>query len=286
MPPFYYVRRLQRMRAAYLGPEGTHTHEAAASCELLEGWELAGESSIKSAFLRFAKGAADAAVLPLENALEGPVGPTLDALAGPDADGARIRREIVRDIRHSLLARPGAALDSITGVVSHPQALAQCAESLRTRFPDAILEPSLSTAEAALIAASREGWVALGTRAAAERAGLDVREEDLSDEPGNRTRFVVLMREDERPTGRDRTSLVFGLERDRPGGLADVLGELASRGINLSRIESRPTRHALGEYWFFVDFEAHREETKAAEAIAAAKARCGFFRMLGSYPRA
>jgi len=274
------------MRAAYLGPEGTHTHEAAASCDLFSGWELVSESSIKSAFLRFAKGGADAAVLPLENALEGPVGPTLDALAGADGGIARIRREIVRDIRHSLLTRAGAALDQIAGVVSHPQALAQCAESLRARFPDAILEPSLSTAEAALIAASRDGWAALGTRAAGERAGLEIREDDLSDEPGNRTRFVVLTHEDEKPTGRDRTSLVFGLERDRPGGLHDVLGELASRGINLSRIESRPTRRALGEYWFFADFEAHREDPKAAEAIAAAQARCGFFRMLGSYPRA
>lgn len=274
------------MRASYLGPEGTHTHEAATSCELLAGWELVPESSIKSAFARLARGGAEAAVLPLENALEGPVGPTLDVLAGPDAEGVRIRREIVREIRHSLLAKAGTPQDAILGVVSHPQALAQCAESLRVRFPDAILEPALSTAEAALIAASRDGWAALGTRAAGERAGLAVLEEDLSDEPGNRTRFVVLMREDEKPTGRDRTSLVFGLERDRPGGLHDVLGELASRGINLSRIESRPTRRAFGEYWFFVDFEAHREEPKAAEALAAATARCGLFRMLGSYPRA
>lgn len=297
------------MRASYLGPEGTHTHEAAASCDLLAGWELVPESSIKGAFLALARGSVDAAVLPLENSLEGPVGPTLDALAGPDAEGVKIRREIVRDIRHSLLAKDAAApeergeagrrvgsppggraaderrIDAISGVVSHPQALAQCAESLRVRFPDAILEPALSTAEAALIAASREGWAALGTRAAGERAGLAVLEDDLSDEPGNRTRFIVLMREDERPTGRDRTSLVFGLERDRPGGLHDVLGELASRGINLSRIESRPTRRAFGEYWFFVDFEAHREEPNASEAIAAARARSGFFRLLGSYPR-
>lgn len=274
------------MRVAYLGPEGTHTHEAAMTCELLGGEELIAESSIKSAFLRFAKGGADAAVLPLENALEGSVGPTLDALAGADAEGVRIRREVVREIRHSLLAKPDAVLESVTGVVSHPQALAQCAASLRSRFPDAILEPSLSTAEAALVAASREGWVALGTKAAADRAGLAVREDDLSDEPGNRTRFVVLMREDEKPSGRDRTSLVFGLERDRPGGLHDVLGELANRGINLSRIESRPTRRAFGEYWFFVDFEAHRDDAPAAAAIDAARKRCGFFRLLGSYPRA
>lgn len=274
------------MRASYLGPEGTHTHEAASACSLLAGAELLPESSIKQAFLRFARGGADACVLPLENALEGPVGPTLDALAGPDAEGVRIRREVVREIRHSLLARAGASLDSVAGVVSHPQALAQCAESLRSRFPDAILEPALSTAEAALIAATREGWVALGTRAAGERAGLAVHDEDLSDEAGNRTRFVVVMREDEAPTGRDRTSLVFGLERDRPGGLHDVLGEFATRGINLSRIESRPTRRAFGEYWFFVDFEAHRADPAGAEAIDAAKRRCGFFRLLGSYPRA
>lgn len=275
-------------RASYLGPEGTHTHEAARACDLLAGWELVPDAGIRAAFTRAASGAADAAVLPIENALEGSVGATLDALAGPHGDALRIRREVVREIRHALLVKPGTPQDksAIAGIVSHPQALAQCAETLTAWFPGAVREPAFSTAEAARIAAGRDGWAALGTREAGARARLEVRADDLSDEPGNRTRFLVLLREDEKPTGRDRTSLVFGLDRDRPGGLHEVLGEFASRGINLSRIESRPTRRVFGEYWFFADLEAHREDPPATEAIAAAKARCGFFRVLGSYPRA
>lgn len=274
--------------AAYLGPEGTHTHEAARACEILADWELVPAAGIRAAFQRAASGGAAAAVLPIENALEGSVGATLDALAGPQGDALRIRREIVREIRHSLLVRPGAPADksAVRGVISHPQALAQCAETLTAWFPGAAREPAFSTSEAARIAAGRDGWVALGTSEAAALAGLEVRADDLSDEPGNRTRFVVLMPDDEKPTGRDRTSLVFGLERDRPGGLHDVLGEFATRSINLSRIESRPTRRVFGEYWFFADLEAHREDAGAADAITAAKARCGFFRVLGSYPRA
>ena len=271
------------MKVVYLGPDGTHTGEAARTSPLFSGWELAPETGIKAAFQKFAAGEADAAVLPIENALEGSVGQTLDLLAGPLADGIRIRAEIVRPIAHALLGRDARAP---AGVLSHPQALAQCAESLYRRFPGAIQEPALSTAEAARIAATREGWVALAPREAAARFGLTVLEEDLSDEPGNRTRFVVLAREDAAPSGRDRTSIVFGLDRDRPGGLWEVLGEFASRGINLSRIESRPTRRSLGEYWFFLDAESHRSDPATAEALAVVQRLAGFFRLLGSYPRA
>jgi prephenate dehydratase len=270
--------------AAYLGPEGTHTQEAARSCPFLSGWTLLPEASIKAAFRRFARGEADAAVLPIENSLEGSVGATLDLLAGPEGALARIRREIVRPVAHALAGASGLVTPAV--VVSHPQALAQCADAIAARFPGAKLEPSASTAEAARIVAGREGWAALCSPEAAARAGLAVLEPDLSDEPGNRTRFVVLARDDERPTGSDRTSVVFGLPRDRPGGLWEAIGELSSRGINLSRIESRPTRAKLGEYWFFVDLEAHREEPAAAEALAALGTRASPVRLLGSYPRA
>jgi prephenate dehydratase len=272
-------------RASYLGPDGTHTGEAARACDLLAEWELMPEPGIRAAFERFARRDADAAVLPLENVLEGSVGATLDLLASAEGEGIRIRREIVRPIAHAL-AGPASMTGEAIGVVSHPQALAQCARSIAERFPRAQLEAASSTAAAAQLAAGRRGWLAIAPREAAERAGLAILADDLSDEPGNRTRFVVLMREDERPTGRDRTSIVFGLDRDRPGALHAALGELASRGINLSRIESRPTRRALGEYWFFADLEAHREEPAAAEALAALARGASFFRNLGSYPRA
>jgi prephenate dehydratase len=280
-------------RATYLGPEGTHTGEAARACPLLKDWELVPVTGIRGAFGKFVAGEADAAVLPLENSLEGAVGTTLDLLAGPEGEGVKIRREIVRPIAHALLTRRRVPDDAegfrkyVLGIVSHPQALAQCALNIARRFPFAALEAASSTAEAARqVAGGRPGWVALAPRESAAQFNLQVREEDLSDEPGNRTRFVVLAREDERPTGNDRTSIVFGLDRDHPGGLYDALGVFATRGINLSRIESRPTRKGLGDYWFFVDFEGHREDPTAALALAALETRTGFLRMLGSYPRA
>jgi len=273
-------------RAVFLGPEGTHSGEAAKSCALLSGWELLPVAGIRVAVECVARGEAAAAVVPIENSLEGSVGPTLDALAGEDGARVKIRREIVRAVAHALLAPPELAAGAVRGVLSHPQALAQCAATLARRFPQALLEPAASTVEAARIAAERRGWAALAPKEVAASRGLAVLADDLSDEPGNRTRFVVIATEDERPTGRDRTSVVFGLDRDRPGGLHGALGELASRGINLSRIESRPTRRVAGEYWFFADLEAHREEPSAAEALAALSTRCAFFRLLGSYPRA
>lgn len=282
------------MRIAFLGPEGTHTGEAARGLDLAraKGAVLLPEPTIRAAFARFAAGSADAVVLPIENSLEGSVGPTLDLLAGKDGDGARIRRETVRAIAHALLAPRGEARDSavVKRVLSHPQALAQCAENIARRFPRATVEPAASTAEAAQRIAESgagSGMVALAPRECAARFGLEIREDDLSDDPGNRTRFVLVAREDELAiSGSDRTSIVFGLDRDRPGGLHEALGAFATRGINLSRIESRPTRRALGEYWFFVDLEGHRFEEKAAEAIAALEKKTAFFRMLGSYPRA
>ncbi len=293
-------------RVAFLGPEGSHTGEAVSACAAVAGWTRLPESGIRAAFAKLVAGEAEAALLPLENALEGSVGATLDLLAGPTGDGIRIRRELVRPIAHALLAPPGLPAEddafraSVAAILSHPQALAQCASTISSLFPAAMQIPALSTAEAAKRVAetARQGtaltgtegsagaWVAVAPREAAGRFGLVVRRDDLSDEPGNATRFVLLARDDERPTGRDRTSIVFGLDRDRPGGLHDALGEFAARGINLSRIESRPTRRRLGEYWFFVDLEAHREESNAAEALARLERKAGFYRLLGSYPRA
>lgn len=280
------------MRIAFLGPEGTHTGEAARALGLATGSVFLPEPTIRAAYARFASQAADAVVLPIENSLEGSVGPTLDLLAGKDGEGARIRRETVRAIAHALLAPRGAPRDAtaVKHVLSHPQALAQCAENIARRFPRAIPQPAASTAEAAQRIAESgagSGMVALAPRECAARFGLEIREDDLSDDPGNRTRFVLVAREDELAiSGSDRTSIVFGLDRDRPGGLHEALGEFAARGINLSRIESRPTRRALGEYWFFVDLEGHRFEEKAAAALASLEKKAGFYRMLGSYPRA
>lgn len=272
------------MRVSFLGPEGTHSGAAVSACDLLRGAVRRPLPTIKAAFLAFASGECEAALLPMENSIEGSVGATLDLLAGPEGARAKIRREVVQPIAHALMGKKGARVDV---VLSHPQALAQCADSIAKWFPTARHEPASSTAEAARLVSTRMDAAALAPLEAASLFKLDVLADDVSDEPGNRTRFVLLMSEDEpKPTGHDRTSIVFGLDRDRPGGLHDALGELASRGINLSRIESRPTRRALGEYWFFADLEAHREDPPAKAALSALSKKAGFYRLLGSYPRA
>lgn len=272
------------MRVAYLGPPGTFSEEAALLCELTAPGALAPYPTIADAWEAALGGAADLALLPAENSLEGSVGATLDLLV--HRGGLRIRREVALPVRHQLLAREGSALGAITRVVSHPQALAQCAGFLRARLPGAVVEAASSTAEAARVAAGRDGVAALASRAAAARYGLSVLAADVQDGDDNTTRFVVVGREEEPPTGRDRTSIAFTLDRDRPGGLHEVLGELAARAINLSKIESRPTRKALGHYVFFVDFEGHAADPGAAAALEGVRARAHALWQLGSYPRA
>ncbi|HYG70356.1 MAG TPA: prephenate dehydratase, partial [Anaeromyxobacteraceae bacterium] len=216
---------------------------------------------------------------------EGSVGTTLDLLV--HRPGPRIRRELALRVHQHLLARPGTRLEDVRRVLSHPQPFGQCARFLRERLPDAALEPRLSTADAAReVAAGAPDAAAIGSRIAAERHGLAILAEDVQDTDANVTRFVLLAREDERPTGRDRTSIAFTLDRDRPGGLHDVLGEFATRGLNLSKVESRPMKQALGHYVFFLDLEAHREDPSAAAALEGVRGRVERLLVLGSYPRA
>jgi len=222
-------------------------------------------------------------LLPIENSLEGSIATTLDMLV--HRPGVRIRREVLLPVRQNLLARPGTALASVKRVVSIPIALAQCQGFLKARLPGVPLEPALSTADAARIASETEGTAAVAARAAAARYHLDVLAEGIQDGEGNATRFVLVARQDEKPTGRDRTSIAFTLDRDRPGGLYEVLGEFARRDLNLSKIESRPNKQELGHYVFYVDFEGHRSDPAGAEALAGVLQRVHALHMLGSYPR-
>lgn len=272
------------MRVAYLGPEGTFSEEAVARCELARGAERVACRSFADAYEALATGGVELAVLPVENSLEGSVGATLDLLV--QRPGPRIRGELVLPVHQHLLARPGTRLEDVRRVLSHPQPFGQCARFLRERLPDAALEPRLSTADAAReVAAGAAGAAAIGSRIASERYGLALLAEKIQDSDDNATRFVVLAAEDEAPTGRDRTSLAFTLDRDRPGGLHEVLGEFARRGLNLSKVESRPMKQALGHYVFFLDFEGHRADPGAAEALAGTQTRVERLFVLGSYPR-
>jgi prephenate dehydratase len=190
------------MRVAFLGPPGTFSEEALALCDLTAGAERRDLPTIAEAFEAALRGECQAALLPMENSLEGTVSATLDLLV--HRPGLRIRREVFLPVRQNLLARPGTTLEEVRRVVSVPIALAQCQVFLRAHLPGAALEHAPSTADAARRAAGEPGAAAVASRAAAERYGLALLREGIQDGDANVTRFVLVMREDERPTGRDR----------------------------------------------------------------------------------
>jgi len=272
------------MRIAYLGPPGTFSEEAVTRCELAGGDEPLPCASFPDAWDAVLAGRADAALLPVENSIEGAIGTTLDLLV--HRSGLMILRELLLPVQQQLLAAPGTTLAQVTRVLSHPQPLGQCARFLRERLPGARLEATHSTADAAIqVSQGLAGAAAIGSRAAAGRYGLSIIAESIQDSDENTTRFLLVARQDAPPTGRDRTSIAFTMDRDRPGGLYEVMGEFASRGINLSKIESRPMKQALGHYVFFVDFEGHRLDAPSAAALESVRGRVHQFHLLGSYPR-
>jgi prephenate dehydratase len=232
-------------------------------------------------------GAAERAVVPIENALEGGVADTLDALAG-DAEDVRIVAELVHPIRHCLVAARELRLEEVTRVSSHPQALAQCARFLGARLPRAARVGVGSTSEAVLaLSGSNEPHAALGSRLSADLYGCRVLVAGVEDRPDNLTRFVWLAPAaaagDPEPPA--KTSLVFwGAGDESPGWLVDVLREFAERGINLTKIESRPRRVRLGHYMFFVDLEGAAQRSPVSDALAGLAGAVAELRVLGSYP--
>ena len=273
------------MRIAYLGPPGSFSEEAVARCDLARGDEPVPCATFADAYHALRRGEVDGALLAIENSIEGSVGGNLDLLV--HEPGPLIRREVLLPVRQHLLARPGTRVEDVKRVVSHPQPVGQCSRFIRERLAGATLEPANSTSEAAKRAAAAEpGTAAIASRAAAERYGLAIVAEAIQDVEENVTRFILVAQADEAPTGNDRTSIAFTLDRDRPGGLYEVLGEFARWGINLSKVESRPMKEALGHYVFFIDFERHRSEPQAAAALAGVHARVHKLFVLGSYPQA
>jgi len=268
-------------RLAYLGPPGTFSEEAAsrydASAELLP---FATEAAVAAAV---ESGAADEGVLAIENSLEGSVTRTLDVLLHDSS--LSIRHELVLPIEHCLIVRPGTKREQITSVHSHPQSLNQCRKYLEANFPNARQEASLSNAAAVEEILAIEDGAAIGPARAAALHGAEVLERGVQDSPHNKTRFVAVAAEDAAPTGRDKTSVAFAVAHDQPGTLVDVLHEFSDRRINLTKIESRPSREELGIYIFLIDMEGHRSDAPVAEALAAVQSKASFFRILGSYPR-
>ncbi|MEK7847715.1 MAG: prephenate dehydratase [Chloroflexota bacterium] len=269
-------------RIAYLGPPGTFTEEAALLYDSQA--ELVAFPSISQVALAVVGKQVEEGVVPIENSIGGSVPETLDLLIHQPR--LFIQNEISMPIHLYLLVKPGTERDSIHTIFSHPQPLAQAQRFLDRYFPQArrLAAPSTSAAVEQMMQDS-QGAAAIGTRRAARLCHAKVLARRIQDYPVNVTRFVVLAKADHAATGDDRTSLCFSFADDRPGILVAVLQELASRGINLIKIESRPVKKTPGRYYFLLDLEGHRQEPRIAEALARVKAMTILFKLFGSYPR-
>jgi prephenate dehydratase len=310
------------MRIGYFGPEGTYTHEAMLASVGSLGVGVGVEieevplPTIYDTVMAVHEGRVERALVPIENSVEGSVNATLDALAH-ETERVEIVGEVVLPIRHCLIARTELALDEIDTVVSHPQANAQCARFIRASLPQARVIAGSSTAEAVRTVADHDGsWAALGNRTAAERYGCVVLAAGVEDVPGNETRFVWLARADpssqaddarasegqdagfsraddaRASEGRDagaafKTAIVFwGAGTERPGWLVACLSAFADRGVNLTRIESRPRRQGLGSYMFFVDLDGRVGDPHVTAGLAGVREHAEVVRVIGSFPSA
>ncbi len=277
----------QNTTVGYLGPEGTFTEAAILSEPDLAAAEHVLCRSHAEVLHRAQVGDIDYGFCAIENAIEGTVNVIQDTLAF-DTD-LLIQREVVIPITMHLLVRPGTNLDDIKRVISYPHALAQVRGYIREALPHADTEAANSTADAArLLAEDGDAHsAAVGTELAAETYGLEIAVSDIEDHPENKTRFVLVSRAGiPAPTGHDKTSIVVFQRADRPGSLLAILQEFAARSINLTRLESRPTRRSLGDYCFMLDLEGHIADEMVADGLKNLQAKQARVKFLGSYPAA
>jgi len=263
---------------AFLGPLGTFS-ESAATRHFGHAARLMPQISIDDVFREVEASHADYAVVPIENSTEGAIGRTLDLLL---TTPLRICGEVVLRIHQHLLSNE-AALERVLKVYSHAQSLAQCHEWLNRSLPLAQRIPVGSNAQAAQLAAAEAGAAAIAGQAAAERYRLPELARNIEDEPNNTTRFVVLGRHDAGRSGRDKTSLIMSAQ-NQTGALSRLLAPFSDAGVSLTRLESRPARHTLWEYVFFVDVDGHREDEPVRTALAELARRAPYLKLLGSYP--
>lgn len=273
-------------RFTYLGPEATFAEQALRTLPAARNGVLTPSPSVPAALDAVRSGDADAALVPLENSVEGAVSVTLDELA--TGNPLVIVREVLLPVSFVLLARAEMALDDVRTVATHPHGEAQCRAWLRKNVPQATVHNALSTSEAAAAVARGEYDAALASPLAAERHHLTVLAEDAHDNDGAVTRFILVSRPGIPPerTASDRTTFVAFIADNHTGALVEVLTELAVRGIDLTRIESRPTDNKLGRYCFSIDCAGHIDDARVGEALSALRRICADVRFLGSYPRA
>ncbi|SRR6266540_723001 len=271
----------KRVRVAYLGPEGTFSHMAVKQQFGLSA-RATPIGTIPAVFEEVARGNADFGVVPVENTTEGGIIHTFDTFLDSDL---KISAEIALEVHMCLLARAGLELAEIERVYSIPVAAGQCKRWLAAHLPRATVVEARSTADGARLAHDDARGAAVGAEIAARLYDLVVLRRNIEDSPHNMTRFLIVGREQAERTGRDKTSILL-VTRDEPGILFRVLGAFASRGINMSKIESRPSGKRPWEYVFFVDVDGHESDAPVAAALADVRAGCETLKVLGSYPRA
>jgi prephenate dehydratase len=273
-------------RFGYLGPAGTFAEAALRTLPAAQKGELAPYPSVGAALDGVRAGEVDAALIPFENSVEGSVPASLDDLA--QGEPLQITREVLLPVSFALLGRPGLLREDVRSVATHPHAEAQCRRWLRDVLPEASVVLAPSTADAARAVRDGDYDAAISAEIAAQHYGLSVLARDVHDNEGAVTRFVLVGRPGPppAPTGADRSTLVAFIADDHAGALLELLTEFAVRGVNLSRIESRPTGSGLGRYCFSVDCDGHVAEARVGEALSALRRVCAEVRFLGSYPRA
>lgn len=269
----------------YFGPAGTFTHQALLSLGMGDGEPF---PTVGAALDAVASGEVEAALVPIENSVEGGVSATLDRLAAEEV--LRILQEVNLDVQFGLFVRPETTIDEVRRVLTHPHAAAQCRDWLREHLPEAVVTEGGSTAGAAAEVSDPESRydAAVCAAVAGQLYGLEAAAMDISDNAAAVTRFVLVGRDDAlpAPTGADKTTLVAYMREDHPGALLEILEQFAGRGVNLSRIESRPTKTHLGSYCFSVDAEGHLRDARMTETLLGLKRICKKVVFLGSYPRA
>lgn len=278
-------------RIAFLGPEGTFTEEALLSEPDYAASQIIPMGSLVEVLEAVDSGAVELGFVPLENAIEGTVRDILDSLVF-EFD-LRIQREVILDVHLHLMARAGVQLADIERVASIPVATAQCRRFLTTQLPSVETMATNSTAEAARLlgdedpSLSSRPTAAIAPRLAAKLYGLQILSEEIEDHPDNQTRFVSLAKSGiPAPTGHDRTSIACFQNADHPGSLYAILGQFAARNINLSKLESRPTKKSLGDYCFIIDFEGHVADAVISDCLRDLHAELASLKFLGSYPAA
>ncbi len=272
---------------AFLGPRGTFTEAALLQLSAAKGAALVPYPTVTAVLDAVRNSEVDAALVPLENSVEGSVSQTLDELAS--GEPLVIIDEVALNVKFSLMARPDTNLEDISLITTHPHAFAQCRGWLSTALPNARVVPALSTASAAEEVADPASryQAAIAAEIAADHYGLKVLASEIGDNSTAKTRFVLVTRPTNPPamTGADRTTLVIFMHEDHAGALLEILTEFSVRGVNLTRLESRPTQKQLGDYYFSIDCEGHIDEQRVGEALKGLHRICAEVRYLGSYPR-